>query len=75
MTDKPQGDKPEIRYVNLYEPEAKIYTRKISGFLPAAAPLLGNTAGRTLRFTALISIDGRPAVWLDMAHQKFHFYL
>ena len=75
MTDKPQGDKPEIRYVNLYEPEAKIYTRKISGFYQRLRRYSGIPLVALFVLLPWISIDGRPAVWLDMAHQKFHFYL
>jgi cytochrome c oxidase accessory protein FixG len=73
VTEKPQGDKPEIRYVNLYEPEAKIYTRKISGFYQRLRRYSGIPLVALFVLLPWISIDGRPAVWLDMAHEKFHF--
>jgi cytochrome c oxidase accessory protein FixG len=73
VSEKPEGEKPEIRYVNLYEPEAKIYTRKITGFYQRLRRYTGIPLIALFVLLPWISINGQPAVWLDMAHQKFHF--
>jgi cytochrome c oxidase accessory protein FixG len=72
VIDKPPSEKPEIRYVNLYEPEAKIYTRKITGFYQRLRRYSGIPLVALFVLLPWISIEGRPAVWLDMAHEKFH---
>lgn len=72
MSDQPPSDKPEIRYVNLYEPEAKIYTRKITGFYQRLRRYSGIPLVALFVLLPWISIDGRPAVWLDINHEKFH---
>ncbi len=62
----------EIRYVNLYESEAKVYTRKVSGYFKnisrySTLPLL---LGYILLPWAVI--DERPAVHFDLAAKQFH---
>jgi cytochrome c oxidase accessory protein FixG len=74
VSDKPQGENSEIRYVNLYEPEAKIYTRKISGFFQRLRRYTGIPLIALFVALPWISIQGNPAVWLDISHQKFHIF-
>lgn len=69
-TSQPQAT--EIRYVNLYEADEKVYIRRITGFYQ-----------RLRRYTSLpliigfmllpwLVIDGRPAMLFDLSTQQFH---
>lgn len=66
--NKPQ----EIRYVNLYEAEEKVYIRRITGFYQRlrryiSAPLI-------LGFILMpwLVIDGRPAMLFDLPARQFN---
>lgn len=77
MSEKPSSEQSSpadnsIRYVNLYEADDKIYTRRITGFYQR----LRRYTGIPLMFGFLIMpwlvIDGRPAILFDMPERKFH---
>lgn len=62
----------EIRYVNLYESEEKVYTRRIAGYFQrlrryVSAPLM-------LGFLLMpwLVIDGRPAMLFDLPARQFN---
>jgi len=62
----------EIRYINLYESEEKVYTRRITGFFQrlrryVSAPLM-------LGFLLMpwLVIDGRPAMLFDLPARQFN---
>lgn len=63
---------PEIRYVNLYESDKKIYTRKISGFYQKIRRYTGIPLMLGFLLLPWLSIDGRPAVLLDLPSREFH---
>jgi len=67
-----QAEPESIRYVNLYESEGKVYTRKISGFYQSirrytCLPLI-------LGYVLLpwLIMDGRPSILFDLPARKFH---
>lgn len=69
---KPEVQSNEIRYVNLYEADEKVYIRRITGFYQRlrryiSAPLI-------LGFVLMpwLVIDGRPAILFDLATRQFH---
>ena len=70
--DEPDNKDGEIRYVNLYESEAKIYTRKISGFYQRIRRYTGLPLILGFLLLPWLSIDGNPAVLFDLAERKFH---
>ncbi len=72
MSETPPGDKPEIRYVNLYEAEAKIYTRRISGYFQRLRRYLSAPLIALFVLLPWLSYHGRPVVWLDIQHQQFN---
>lgn len=77
MSEKPDTSKSEsqfteIRYINLYEADEKVYIRRITGFYQ-----------RLRRYTSLplifgfllmpwLVIDGRPAMLFDLSEHQFH---
>ncbi|WP_187408477.1 cytochrome c oxidase accessory protein CcoG [Saccharophagus sp. K07] len=61
-----------IRYVNLYESESKIYTRKVSGFYQKIRRYTGLPLILGFLLLPWFTIDGRPAVLFDLAARKFH---
>ena len=77
MSEKPDTSKSEaqfteIRYINLYEADEKVYIRRITGFYQ-----------RLRRYTSLplifgfllmpwLVIDGRPAMLFDLTEHQFH---
>ena len=63
---------PEIRYVNLYESDSKIYTRKISGFYQKIRRYTGIPLMLGFLLLPWFSIDGRPAVLFDLPTRQFH---
>ena len=71
MTDKKNTDN-EIRYVNLYESEDKIYTRKITGFYQAVRRYTGLPLILGFMLLPWLVIDGRPAVLFDLPARQFH---
>lgn len=63
---------PEIRYANLYESEAKIYTRRISGFYQSIRRYTGLPLILGFMLLPWFNIDGRPAVLFDLPERQFH---
>ncbi|VUD52375.1 hypothetical protein TDB9533_01617 [Thalassocella blandensis] len=63
---------PEIRYVNLYEKEDKIYTRKITGFFQSIRRYTGLPLIAAYLLLPWLVIDGRPAVLFDLPERQFH---
>ncbi|HWV15810.1 MAG TPA: cytochrome c oxidase accessory protein CcoG [Cellvibrio sp.] len=68
----PEPQATEIRYINLYEADEKVYIRRITGFYQrlrryTSLPLL-------LGFLLMpwLVIDGRPAMLFDLSTQQFH---
>lgn len=73
QSDTPQSQTtPEIRYVNLYESEKKIYTRKISGFYQKIRRYTGIPLILGFLLLPWLTIDGRPAVYFDLPAREFH---
>ncbi|MBX2859303.1 MAG: cytochrome c oxidase accessory protein CcoG [Cellvibrionaceae bacterium] len=71
MSDKtPSSD--GIRYVNLYESQDKIYTRKISGFFQNIRRYTGLPLIAGFLLLPWLAIDGRPAVLFDLPARQFH---
>lgn len=70
----PENDssKPNIRYVNLYEKEDKIYTRKISGFYQNIRRYTGLPLIAGYLLLPWLTIDGRAAVLFDLPARQFH---
>ncbi|MGH1484655.1 MAG: cytochrome c oxidase accessory protein CcoG [Cellvibrionaceae bacterium] len=62
----------EIRYVNLYESENKIYTRKISGFYQSIRRYTGIPLLLGFLLLPWLVIDGRPAVYFDLPQRQFY---
>lgn len=71
-TDTPDQSAPGIRYVNLYEAEAKIYTRKISGRYQKLRRYTGLPLILGFLILPWLTIDGRPAVLFDLPTRQFH---
>lgn len=61
-----------IRYVNLYEPENKVYTRRITGFYQKLRRYTGLPLIAGFILMPWLSIDGRPAMLFDLPERKFH---
>lgn len=78
MSDKPELPASDtqtpspIRYVNLYESEAKIYTRRISGFYQRLRRYTGLPLLVGYVLMPWLMIDGRPAMLFDLPERKFH---
>lgn len=80
MTDKPDSktqQEPksadsEIRYINLYESEDKIYTRKISGFYQKLRRYTGIPLIIGFMLMPWLVIDARPAMLFDLPERQFH---
>jgi cytochrome c oxidase accessory protein FixG len=68
----PAAEKSEIRYVNLYESESKIYTRRISGFFQKIRRYTGLPLILGFALLPWLTIDGRPAVLFDLPAREFH---
>jgi cytochrome c oxidase accessory protein FixG len=64
----------DIRYVNLYESEAKIYTRKITGFYQNIRRFTGIPLVLGYLLMPWIIVDGRPAILFDLGARKFHIW-
>jgi len=61
-----------IRYVNLYESEGKVYTRRISGFYQKLRRYTGLPLIAGFALMPWLSIEGRPAMLFDLGERKFH---
>lgn len=73
-SDKEKGEKSGIRYVNLYEKEDKIYTRKISGFFQSVRRYTGLPLIAGYVLLPWLIIDDRPAVLFDLPARQFHVF-
>lgn len=62
----------EIRYVNLYESEGKIYTRHITGFYQRLRRYTGIPLMLGFLLMPWLVIDDRPAMLFDLGSRKFH---
>jgi cytochrome c oxidase accessory protein FixG len=62
----------EIRYVNLYESEGKIYTRHITGFYQKLRRYTGIPLMLGFLLMPWLVIDDRPAMLFDLGTRKFH---
>lgn len=67
-----QNPKDEIRYVNLYESEGKVYTRYITGFYQRLRRYTGIPLMLGFLLMPWLVIDGRPAMLFDLGERKFH---
>ncbi len=77
MSEKPveprdAGTESSIRYVNLYEAESKVYTRRISGFYQKLRRYTGLPLIAGFVLMPWLVIDGRPAMLFDLGERKFH---
>ncbi len=61
-----------IRYVNLYEADEKIYTRRITGFYQRLRRYTGIPLMLGFLLMPWLVIDGRPAMLFDLPERKFH---
>ncbi len=62
----------DIRYINLYESEGKIYTRKISGFFQSVRRYTGLPLILGYLLLPWFIVDDRPAVLFDLPSRQFH---
>lgn len=62
----------EIRYVNLYESEGRVYIRKISGFYQKLRRYAGLPLMAGFLLMPWFMMDGRPAMLFDLPARKFH---
>jgi len=67
-----QNKKEEIRYVNLYEAEEKIYTRRITGYYQKLRRYTGIPLMLGFLLMPWLVIDDRPAMLFDLSARKFH---
>ena len=68
----PADDSDEIRYVNLYESEQKVYIRKVSGFYQSVRRYTGIPLLLGFLLMPWLVIDGRPAMFFDLPQRQFH---
>ena len=61
----------EIRYINLYEAEEKVYIRRITGFYQRLRRYTGIPLMLGFLLLPWLVIDGRPAVLFDLGERKF----
>ncbi|MDO6747919.1 cytochrome c oxidase accessory protein CcoG [Gilvimarinus sp. 1_MG-2023] len=66
------SDDSGIRYVNLYEAEDKIYTRRITGFYQKLRRYTGLPLIAGFILLPWLMIDSRPAILFDLPERKFH---
>ena len=76
MTDTQKNSPPKeaeaIQYVNLYESEQKIYVRKITGYFQSVRRYTGIPLLLGFLLLPWFVIDGRPAVYFDLAQRQFN---
>lgn len=61
----------EIRYVNLYESEEKVYIRRITGYYQRLRRYTGVPLMLGFLLMPWLVIDGRPAMLFDLSARKF----
>lgn len=69
-----EGDEAKIRYVNLYEAEDKIYTRRITGFYQNIRRYTGLPLIAGYLLLPWINLGDRPAVLFDLPARQFHIF-
>lgn len=72
LEQQPPAADTSIRYVNLYEADDKIYTRRITGFYQRLRRYTGLPLMLGFLLLPWLVIDGRPAILFDMPERKFH---
>ena len=76
MTETSKQDssqEPEtIRYINLYESEDKVYTRKVAGYFQSVRRYTGIPLMLGFLLLPWLIIDDRPAVFFDLTQRQFH---
>lgn len=70
-SDNTSGEQ-KIRYVNLYEADDKVYTRRITGFYQRLRRYTGIPLILGFLLLPWLVIDGRPAVLFDLPARKFN---
>lgn len=70
--NQPESNENDIKYVNLYETDNKIYTRKIKGFYQALRRYTGIPLVLGFLLLPWINLGGRQAVWFDLPERQFH---
>ncbi len=72
--ETPPRDKPEIRYVDLYAADPKVYTRRITGFYQRLRRYTGIPLMLGFLLLPWLQVDGRPAVLFDLPARQFHIF-
>lgn len=72
-TSAPQSE-PVIRYVNLYESEKKIYTRRVTGLFQSARRYTGLPLIFAYLLLPWLTLGDRPAVLFDIPARQFHVF-
>ncbi|MCP8897881.1 cytochrome c oxidase accessory protein CcoG [Gilvimarinus xylanilyticus] len=74
MSQDPASDESQggVRYINLYEAEDKVYTRRITGFYQKLRRYTGLPLIAGFLLMPWFIIDGRPAMLFDLPERKFH---
>lgn len=72
---KTSGESNTIRYVNLYESESKVYTRRITGFYQKLRRYTGIPLLLGFLLMPWLVIDSRPAMLFDIPARQFHVLL
>ncbi len=62
----------EIRYVNAYESEGRVYIRKVSGFYQKIRRYTGLPLMAAFLWMPWFLIEGRPAMLFDLPARQFH---
>lgn len=73
-TDSPSSQnvgEQQIRYVNLYEADEKVYTRRITGFYQRLRRYTGIPLILGFLLMPWLVIDGRPAMLFDLPARRF----
>lgn len=68
----PSNSDNSIRYVNLYEADDKVYTRRITGFYQRLRRYTGIPLMLGFLLLPWLVIDARPAMLFDLPERKFH---
>ena len=64
--ETPPTDKPEIRYVDLYAANPKVYTRRITGFYQRLRRYTGIPLMLGFLLLPWLQVDGRPAAVAEL---------
>jgi len=64
----------EIRYVNLYEAEEKIYTRRVTGFFQNIRRYTGLPLIAAYLLLPWFNLGDRPAILFDIPARQFHIF-